>query len=732
MRILISAKKKPFRLIIPIIGFLSFIWFLVRVIPKPSRATYPCMKVAYPLAAGFVIWLTSLFSSVFLFRRAKTLLSRKKYPLATLLILIALMLFYVNFQATNKETVASVLNSRFEPQSINQPIGIAKGINPGRVVWIHDPDATSWEGRGYWWSNDYNNQYDIDKMVSISLCSLTEADTDSEAWSALFRYFNTRHDKGNVGYQTGEKIAIKLNFNTCSGSGHTNYGNMTYASPHVVLAIARQLVYEAGVAQDDISFYDVTRYIASPVYTLCLKEFPDIHFVDWGGGDGIEKYQRDVNSRINWSEDFTISEPGGGNPAYLPTVVTGADYIINIANLKGHEVAGITLCSKNHLGSICADSYGEPTFLAPKGAGLHPYIATRSYYFDAEWDFKPRLAGTYNPLVDLIGHKDLGQKTLLFMVDALYAAKHQGTILDNTNKWQSAPFNNDWTSSIFMSQDPIAIESVCLDFMNAENNPYLTAVTDNYMHEAALANDPPSGTIYNPNNSEQGLQSLGVHEHWNNSQDKQYSRNLATDSGIELISLKGLINHPPTSILLSNQSISENNAIGDLIGRFAVMDIDTGDVHTYSLVSGEGDYDNTGFTITGDSLLADQTFDFEYKNSYTFRVKVTDNAADPLSYEEIFTITINDVDETAGMSELKPTQIAIFPNPLKNSATIVCPNPEETNYTLDIIDLTGKVVFSRKNIKTKTFIIQQQNLLPGYYIIELRGNSEYQGKILVE
>jgi len=33
------------------------------------------------------------------------------------------------------------------------------------------------------------------------------------------------------------------------------------------------------------------------------------------------------------------------------------------------------------------------------------------------------------------------------------------------------------------------------------------------------------------------LESLGVHEHWNNATDKQYSRNLKTWGGIELILL---------------------------------------------------------------------------------------------------------------------------------------------------------------------------------------------------
>ena len=46
----------------------------------------------------------------------------------------------------------------------------------------------------------------------------------------------------------------------------------------------------------------------------------------------------------------------------------------------------------------------------------------------------------------------------------------------------------------------------------------------------------PSGTAYYNGNGER-VENLGVHEHWNNSQDKQYSRNLGASEGIELIYL---------------------------------------------------------------------------------------------------------------------------------------------------------------------------------------------------
>jgi hypothetical protein len=62
---------------------------------------------------------------------------------------------------------------------------------------------------------------------------------------------------------------------------------------------------------------------------------------------------------------------------------------------------------------------------------------------------------------------------------------------------------------------------------------------EDYLHEAALAHAPPSGTFYDPNHAGEvtRLASLGVHEHWNNPIDKQYSRNLGADEGIELIRL---------------------------------------------------------------------------------------------------------------------------------------------------------------------------------------------------
>jgi hypothetical protein len=69
---------------------------------------------------------------------------------------------------------------------------------------------------------------------------------------------------------------------------------------------------------------------------------------------------------------------------------------------------------------------------------------------------------------------------------------------------------------------------------------------DAYLHEAALADNPPSGTFYDPDHEGDvnRLGSLGVHEHWNDPVNRQYSRNLGSGDGIELITRSSVTQVP--------------------------------------------------------------------------------------------------------------------------------------------------------------------------------------------
>ena len=96
---------------------------------------------------------------------------------------------------------------------------------------------------------------------------------------------------------------------------------------------------------------------------------------------------------------------------------------------------------------------------------------------------------------------------------------------------------------MFVSQDPVAIDSVGADFLI--NEPAVTEHNgvlkdnpnvENYLHEAGLVHQAPSETVYENGNGE-AVTNLGVHEHWNHSVEKKYSRNLGKEEGIELVSI---------------------------------------------------------------------------------------------------------------------------------------------------------------------------------------------------
>jgi hypothetical protein len=198
------------------------------------------------------------------------------------------------------------------------------------------------------------------------------------------------------------------------------------------------------------------------------------------------------------------------------------DYLINIPTLKGHKYAGITMFAKNHFGSQSRGSADH----------LHDGLI-----IPASNPVRPGF-GLYRVQVDLMGHQLRGGKTLFFLMDALYTAPFE---LDKPRKWQMAPFNDQWTSSLFLSQDPVAIESVGYDFLrsefsDADDYPWLQMDgVDDYLHQAADSTNWPNGISYDPEKDGVPIGSLGVHEHWNNADDKQYTRNLGTGNGIELV-----------------------------------------------------------------------------------------------------------------------------------------------------------------------------------------------------
>ena len=317
------------RIYLIITGLLSLIWFLIRVIPKPSRAAYPCQQAAFPVASAFIIWISGTFAASILYRKAQANWHKKRYMAFGCSAIIGLLIFIsvtlMNQPMLSQANINSPLKEVFQPSDApNTPMGEGKGIFPGRVVWSYNPNATNWDGKtGFWWSDQNINAAVVEKMMSETIQKLTGTDQDVLAWDSLFQSFNRQHQKGNAGYRSGQKIAIKINMN--SSNGHSLYNSNTQNStPQVVMALLKQLVNSAGVKAADITFYDVSRQISGSVYNPCKAAFPDVNFVDKSGMDGRIMVVTDYTCPVEWSQPLTL-ETDGGNPTYLPTCVSQAD-----------------------------------------------------------------------------------------------------------------------------------------------------------------------------------------------------------------------------------------------------------------------------------------------------------------------------------------------------------------------------------------------------------------------
>jgi hypothetical protein len=532
-------------------GAAALVWFLVRVIPKPSRASYPCQRAAFPVASGFVLWLCGLVAIKSGLKRLARVRFAAGCGLLTVLAVVAWTLVSFTGNSTAQNAGKPSTDWNFIPAKPNEPVGVARGIHPGRVVWARDPQAARWAGHwkqksDQWWLDANTDQARVDAMLSATLLKLTSATNGEQAWQAIFEYYN-QNSRGmdQRGYQPGEVVAVKINLNNSEDGAKAD--NYTDASPQMVLAMIRQLVNQAQVRPQDIIVYDVRRFIPPYILTKVWSEFKDVRFIQnsspkasqpknpgYGDYHGLET--------PDWVEGVAYSNGKYKDAKLIPKQIFDATYLVNLALLKAHSYpyntmedgdsgqTAITLCGKNHFGSI-------------KGTWeLHAAINT-----DQEG-----VKNAYSPIVDLAASPHLGAKTILFVLDGLYSGRKWRTYPVH---FPNPPFNNrvepyenpDWPASVLASMDGVALDSVGLDILFAQtknNNDtnghpriLIRANADDYLFEMAQPDHPPSGTVY-----QQGgkvVASLGVHERWDSDATKQYSRNLdpAKGKGIELIYL---------------------------------------------------------------------------------------------------------------------------------------------------------------------------------------------------
>jgi hypothetical protein len=543
------------KLIFFVMGIISLVWFLIRVIPKPARAGYPCMRVAAPMMSGFVVYLLAIAGLTAISRKSKRKILSVRY-LATVLLFTGVIFAMAVSPSNNTQTLQSTETRTGPIDGPNQPIGEPRGIFPGRVVWVWNPDATNekfehndFDNYSFYPSPQNNNPEVITKMFRDGILKLTGKENAEKAWDEIFKFFNQKKHNKKAGYTKGEDILIKLNQGQSGwvlnkedkANGYAlpktlpaNQENRkismppTENGPYAVLELLRELVNEVGVPQENIWLGDPMNPIYAHNYDVWFKEFPNVKYIDKTSttyGRTLIKFSE--TPLVHYS-DKTITDK-------LYDVHENAEYVIMMAVLKSHGAAGVSLTAKLNFGNIGRNGAHH----------LHySHVANRREGTPTNTGYNK-----YRVFVDLMGSKYLGQNTLLWVVEGLFgggASEIKGPV-----KYFMPPFNNDWSNSMFLSLDPVAIESVGYDFLRTEwngvhkhdpvNNEWEAMPNafgvDDYMHQAADPANWPEGIIYDPDNSGKPIPVLGVHEHWNNPVDKQYSKNLGTGAGIELVSI---------------------------------------------------------------------------------------------------------------------------------------------------------------------------------------------------
>jgi uncharacterized protein (DUF362 family) len=323
-----------------------------------------------------------------------------------------------------KVTSSGILGLATTPFVLGQDEG--KGtilqIPPHRVVRVRNVNATDWDFvTDYYWN--FIRRDVVNTMVERGAKELTNHSTVLGAWQEIMS-----------SYQSGDKIAIKINLNnyrTTTPNNHTDINALI----EVVDAVVGGLI-SLGIPQEDIYVFDASRIFPSVRYQS-LTIYPQVNFVEVY--DVTFGQTGDPDEEIEFTHG-DLSEV----TKYIADVVVNSQHLINIPIMKEH-CTGITGALKNHFGTI-----NEPI------ADLHETMQ----------------ASESNPLVDIYLNPHIRDKTRLIVGDGLFgmALGDGGSGSGVPHRWST--FSDNSPNSLFFSIDPVAVDSVMLDYILAERDAH--------------------------------------------------------------------------------------------------------------------------------------------------------------------------------------------------------------------------------------------------------------------
>jgi VCBS repeat-containing protein len=187
-------------------------------------------------------------------------------------------------------------------------------------------------------------------------------------------------------------------------------------------------------------------------------------------------------------------------------------------------------------------------------------------------------------------------------------------------------------------------------------------------------------------------------------------------------------------------NLPENTPVGTLIGKIVANDPNIGQTLRYSLISGNSIESFILDSISGQLLVSDSVaFDFEKTSSFLLVVSVQDNGQGSLKNQAIITINLIDVNDSIVNQDTNSYQIFnentinVYPNPTSGLLNINCEELDSDSFTLQLINISGKIVHQKDYTGIKSMIINVDSLPKATYILIVRTKVEtYSRKIIVK
>lgn len=482
------------------VGIASLFWLIVRSGTKPQRLAYPCQRQAAANVGALVALLPVIYiPRFFRCKRYRVRILKRLLVAVPLSILLICGGFFLQHQKYQQAWRTVYEASRHGPVGVPLLTGFT-GISSAfflgacdqsgssapvipvpsrphsftnRVVTVHNSAATTWANPDSGNPHERMNQTEISRMVEAGLLSLTGDETLAGAWRTL------------VPYKSGQRVAIKLNFNNT----YTNdWNDDPWMNPYAELvnAVLEGLI-TSGVPADRITLADPSRIINDS-----FRSRITVSGVRYVVRPGVEIGGRASVSAASFVADgspfasLSQAAPGDWIVIRPATVFADADHIINIPQLKGHGGASVTLGLKNHFGSVLFPSSGIGE------SSWHDYFYTWGSDYGGL---------SYNLLADINANPVFRYKTRLVIGDGLLG--HPEINYVDPVSWSS--FAGGPPELLFFGVDPVAVDSVMFDFLQAEcAAASLAPRNDDILHYAASVG-------------------LGVHEHWDNAGSKFYT-----------------------------------------------------------------------------------------------------------------------------------------------------------------------------------------------------------------